>query len=60
MIKKLFFNWETNGDEALVQQNDGEEQEEDDDISILGHGQSNKPVAKTNPKIPANSANSSN
>ena len=48
-------NWETNRDETLVQEDDGEEQEKDDDNVSVASVESKKSVAVTNPRIPANS-----
>ena len=51
-------NWETNRDETLAQEDDGEEQEEGDHNVSVAPVESNKSVAVTNPKTPANSPNS--
>ena len=51
-------NWETNRDETLVQEDNGEEQEEDDDHVSVASVESNKFVVITNPKISANSPKS--
>ena len=50
-------NWETNRDETLVQEDDGDEQEEVDYNVSVAPVESNRSVAVTNPKIPANSSN---
>ena len=50
-------NWETNRNEILVQEDDGEEQEKDDDVSVVSV-ESDKSVTVTSPKIPANSPTS--
>ena len=51
-------NWETDRDETLVQEDDGEEPEEDDDNVSVASVESNKSVVITNPKIPSNSLKS--
>ena len=50
-------NWENNRHQALVQEDNGEEEEEDGDNVSVATIESNK-TAVTNPKIPANSLNS--
>ena len=51
-------NLETNRDEKLVQEDNGEEQEKDDHNVAVALVQSNESVAITNPKIPADSPSS--